>query len=129
MSLIIETTGPWFGHQDPLVLKSERVQKNLIIDPHKPRQATVKQEVSKLIIGRANDCDIELNAGHVSRHHAELSIHWGGWYIKDLKSTNGTFLLVDGELQQISPEKPHPIERGLRIVFGKVRDHAELIFY
>ena len=48
---------------------------------------------SKVVIGRADDCDIVLNSGSVSRQHAEIQKLSDRTYsIKDLNSTNGTFV-------------------------------------
>ena len=48
---------------------------------------------SKVVIGRADDCDIVLNSGPVSRQHAEIQKLSDRTYsIKDLNSTNGTFV-------------------------------------
>tara|TARA_B110000259_G_scaffold84157_1_gene98234 strand:+ start:6029 stop:8308 length:2280 start_codon:yes stop_codon:yes gene_type:complete len=48
---------------------------------------------SKVVIGRGDDCDIVLNSGSVSRQHAEVTKNNNGSYsIKDLNSTNGTFV-------------------------------------
>ncbi len=44
------------------------------------------------IIGRSSDCDISLPAAHLSRRHAELKVVDGLLYVKDLDSSNGTFL-------------------------------------
>ncbi|NOZ12923.1 MAG: FHA domain-containing protein [Acidobacteria bacterium] len=46
---------------------------------------------SPVTIGRS-DCDIELDDPECSRKHAELSIQANGVYLKDLESTNGTFM-------------------------------------
>ena len=48
---------------------------------------------SKVVIGRADNCDVILNSGSVSREHAEINKQTDGTYsIKDLNSTNGTFV-------------------------------------
>ena len=48
---------------------------------------------SKVIIGRAKECDIFLNSDSVSRKHAEVSKNSNGdYFIKDLNSLNGTFV-------------------------------------
>jgi len=48
---------------------------------------------SKVVIGRADNCDIVLNSGSVSRQHAEIQKLSDRTYsIKDLNSTNGTFV-------------------------------------
>lgn len=44
------------------------------------------------VIGRSSDCDISLPAAHLSRRHAELKVVDGLLYVKDLGSSNGTFL-------------------------------------
>lgn len=57
----------------------------------------------KVIIGRANNCDIQLPANHVSRQHAEVQIVSGKLMVKDLNSSNGTYInrkkVADGELK------------------------------
>ncbi|MBN2367602.1 HD domain-containing protein [Candidatus Woesearchaeota archaeon] len=57
-----------------------------------------------LTIGRALDCDINLNYASVSRHHAEIFFANNECYIKDLGSKNCTY--VNGEpvqCQKLSP--------------------------
>lgn len=59
--------------------------------------------VGKLVIGRANNCDIQLPANHVSRQHAEVQLLNGKLLVKDLNSSNGTYInrkkVMDGELK------------------------------
>lgn len=43
-------------------------------------------------IGRDEDCAIRLNDGVVSRNHIEVTYSNGKWIVKDLKSSNGTYL-------------------------------------
>ena len=45
-----------------------------------------------IIIGRGEDSGITLNVAEVSRNHAELSKAEEGFMIRDLGSTNGTFV-------------------------------------
>lgn len=45
-----------------------------------------------MIVGRSNECDISLAAAHLSRRHAKLFVNDGLLYVKDLESSNGTFL-------------------------------------
>lgn len=44
------------------------------------------------IIGRDPGCDIVVAGSHVSRRHAELSIRSGKLWVKDLGSSNGSFV-------------------------------------
>ncbi|MFZ5698277.1 MAG: FHA domain-containing protein [Pseudomonadota bacterium] len=57
----------------------------------------------KMIIGRANNCDIQLPANHVSRQHAEVQVVGGRLLVKDLNSSNGTYInrkkVANGELK------------------------------
>ncbi len=43
-----------------------------------------------LLVGRRESCDIVLRFSNVSAHHCELNLQDGYWFIKDLKSRNGT---------------------------------------
>ncbi len=45
-----------------------------------------------LSIGRGNDNDVVLGSKSVSRNHASLSVLEGQLYVKDLESSNGTFI-------------------------------------
>ena len=41
-------------------------------------------------IGRDRSCDVVLAYSDVSGHHCQLFLHQGWWYIKDLRTKNGT---------------------------------------
>jgi pSer/pThr/pTyr-binding forkhead associated (FHA) protein len=49
-------------------------------------------QVSELVIGREQICDLILDETTVSAEHARLSFHHGNWWVKDLDSRNGTYL-------------------------------------
>ena len=44
------------------------------------------------MIGRDPHCDIVVGGAHVSRRHAEFSIRSGVLWVKDLGSSNGSFV-------------------------------------
>jgi MoxR-like ATPase len=46
----------------------------------------------RLIVGRGDECDVRINEGSISRHHAALECVEGVWYVEDLKSANGVFV-------------------------------------
>src|SRR5512140_594297 len=60
-----------------------------------------------LTIGRASRCDVVIDSGSVSRHHANLTIG-GDVEIEDAGSSNGTF--VDGARL--------PVNRPVRLAIG-----------
>ncbi|MGD8176481.1 FHA domain-containing protein [Marinimicrobium sp. ARAG 43.8] len=44
------------------------------------------------VVGRSAECDIQLAEAHLSRRHAQLQVLNGLLYVKDLDSSNGTYL-------------------------------------
>lgn len=71
----------------------------------------LRAEGSRVLIGRAEDCDIRIKSSSISRHHCAIEIDDGDWVVRDLGSTLGTN--VDGV--QISEAAIVP---GLRVVIG-----------
>jgi predicted component of type VI protein secretion system len=69
----------------------------------------------KLTIGRLGDNDVKVDDASVSSHHGEIELGEGSAVLRDLNSTNGTFL--NGE--QVTGE--HPLAEGDEIYFGSVR--------
>jgi len=65
---------------------------------------------SEMVVGRSKECDITLAAAHLSRRHAVLLIKNGLLYVKDLGSSNGTYV------------------NGKRIVEARVKRGDELRF-
>lgn len=59
----------------------------------------------EIILGRHPDCDVVVDVGAVSRHHAKIRQRGGQYWIEDLQSRNGTFLngqlLTEPELLRI----------------------------
>ena len=65
-----------------------------------------------LLAGRSPSCDLPVRDLTVSRRHAEIELSDGGVRVRDLGSTNGTF--VDG-----APIEEALAAAGSRIAFGK----------
>ncbi|MCG8555258.1 MAG: DUF4388 domain-containing protein, partial [Proteobacteria bacterium] len=65
----------------------------------------------EIIVGRSSDQNMVLVEDMVSRRHARISVEGGDVFIRDLKSTNGTF--VNGE--RISEAK---LSEGDRVLIG-----------
>jgi ABC-type multidrug transport system ATPase subunit len=87
----------------PVVLDPEAT---MLCRPGAPRQAATRETASatvlgvspsiqlktRLVIGRDPLCDMPLTSREISRHHAEIREDHGVYTVRDLSSTNGTFL-------------------------------------
>jgi two-component system cell cycle response regulator len=88
-------------------------------------------EGTEVIVGRADDADLVVDAVGVSRHHARISpTPAGGFCVQDLRSTNGTFvgatrvgvaLLSPGDLVQLGPH--------LRLRFAIIDSAEEALYH
>jgi pSer/pThr/pTyr-binding forkhead associated (FHA) protein len=67
------------------------------------------------VVGRHPDCDLIIQEPYMSSEHAELTPFDGRWQIKDLGSTNGTYLNGRSVVQA------EDIEPGDVIQFGRVK--------
>lgn len=56
------------------------------------REWLVTIESIPFVIGRESDCDLKLIDKRISRHHCEIRISSNLLWIRDLESTNGTFV-------------------------------------
>ena len=65
-------------------------------------------------IGRSPDNDIHIKDKYASREHFKLERKGNKYFIRDLKSKNGTF--VNGK--QIRPDSAYEVEEGITIVVG-----------
>jgi membrane-bound lytic murein transglycosylase D len=54
-----------------------------------------KRFTTRFLIGRGQECHVVVSDDAVSRLHAEVVVDRDRWWIRDLQSTNGTF--IDGE--------------------------------
>ncbi|MCG8421605.1 MAG: FHA domain-containing protein [Proteobacteria bacterium] len=78
---------------------------------------------SSYIVGRASGCGLQLASRLVSAEHA--AFHWtdSGWTVRDLSSSNGTF--VDG--RRLEAGERMPLGVGARIAFGDPEDVFEMV--
>ncbi len=80
----------------------------LFLPPLPPLQLRMGETV---LLGRSRACDLSLRSPDASRRHAEIVPVASGWLVRDLDSTNGTF--VNGERVTERPLRP-----GDRIEIG-----------
>ncbi len=90
--------------------------------PDMPARAGLKTESGKtyyvapggVTLGRAPECDIVLDSTQVSRRHATFKLEGASWAVRDLGSSNGTFL--NGE--RLEPNVTYRLSAGDEIVLG-----------
>lgn len=58
----------------------------------KGEQGNERTFTTRFCIGREDTCEVQLDTGLVSRKHAEVVYEQGRWVLRDLGSTNGTFV-------------------------------------
>ncbi|WP_376694059.1 FHA domain-containing protein [Wenzhouxiangella sp. EGI_FJ10409] len=68
---------------------------------------------TRIVVGRANNCDLRLDDSSVSSEHARIVKDSAGWRVVNLLSTNGTFV----NDRKISSSA---IANGDRLRFGRV---------
>ncbi|MEO0107398.1 MAG: ATPase, T2SS/T4P/T4SS family [candidate division WOR-3 bacterium] len=88
---------------------------NLVIkDTRNNEEKIFAIENPPIILGRAANCTVPLMDNDISRRHCEIGISDGKIYVKDLNSTNFTFL----NDKKIEPEKKVFFEKGDVIKIG-----------
>ena len=122
----------------------------LLMPSGRKRKFAVKK--AKLIIGRGTDCSLQIPAGTVSRHHCELTLVEDHLAVRDLGSSNGTFVnrdriadetplqagdtlsvgpvhftvVVNGEPTEIRPRKPSPKPKPVAAVANDASGSIDL---
>lgn len=56
------------------------------------RQSEVPLNKPVHVLGRATDCSLRIPSGKVSRHHCEITVNDGKVAVRDLGSSNGTYV-------------------------------------
>jgi predicted component of type VI protein secretion system len=74
-----------------------------------------------LLVGRSEEAKLRIQQDRVSRKHCEFFEQDGGVYLRDLGSTNGTFL--NGELIETSAKVP--LEPGALVKIGSLEFRVE----
>ena len=70
--------------------KSDNIAYAVLVDVKTHRPVYLRKK--DVLIGRGNDCDIQMNIDTVSARHARIHMTSRGWALSDLNSHNGTKL-------------------------------------
>ena len=82
-------TNPTENANTPVATEGATWQLNALTEALGDLTLTVSDSLS---VGRGSDNDVVLGSKQVSRNHAVLSVLNGELYVKDLDSSNGTFI-------------------------------------
>jgi pSer/pThr/pTyr-binding forkhead associated (FHA) protein len=80
-------------------------------EPRTPR-LSLPAESKVTLLGRSRECDCVLSDETVSRQHAALRHESGSWFLRDLRSTNGTRVNGARVLDEVE------VRAGDRVTFG-----------
>ena len=69
------------------------------------------------LIGRNPECALVLDDDYASGRHAKIYREGEQWFVEDLGSTNGTFLMSNGTQQRLTAVTP--VGPGTTLRFGK----------
>ncbi len=69
-----------------------------------------------LTLGRSQNCDIVAEVDDISREHCRIVPHDGGYLLRDLGSTNGTWL----DDRRIAGRRDAPLQSGARVRIGSL---------
>ena len=95
--------------------KPRRAPKELVLHHPSGRPQVIALRGDGISFGRANHVDVTLEDVYVSDEHARIQLVGDGWVVRDLGSTNGTFL------NGAKVAGPTPIAAGDQLRLGKTR--------
>lgn len=82
-------TGTLVARGEPTL---SQVRKVLLNYQGKPYELSLGRPT--VVLGRGQQCDVQVNSDMASRSHAKIEYRWGDWVLID-HSTNGTYVITD----------------------------------
>ncbi len=95
--------------------RPRKAPRELVIHPPDGRPATLKLADEAITLGRADTATVMVDDAYVSDHHTAVLPDDEGWLVRDLGSTNGTYL------NGAKVTQPTPLSAGDQIRIGKTR--------
>lgn len=93
--------------------RSRKIPKEIVVHPLEGPPRVVGLRGHGLVLGRGGAVDVLVDDLYVSDEHAEILPDDGSWSVRDLGSTNGTFL------NGAKVTRPTPLAAGDQLRLGK----------
>jgi hypothetical protein len=97
----------------PGTRKSRKVPREIVVHPPSGRPQVHQLGGHGAIIGRSSQAAVVIEDVYASDEHAEILPDDGGWSVRDLGSTNGTYL------NGAKVTRPTPLAAGDQLRLGK----------
>lgn len=95
--------------------RGSRPPRELVVHPPDERPQVVPLDSQPVSLGRAPSMTVQLDDVYVSDEHALITPTDDGWAVRDLGSTNGTYL------NGAKVTQPTPLSAGDQLRLGKTR--------
>lgn len=95
--------------------RSRRIPKEIVVHTPDGKPSVIPLTGHGVVLGRGPNADVHLEDVYVSDEHAEFLPDDGSWSVRDLGSTNGTFL------NGAKVTRPTPLAVGDQVRVGKTR--------
>ena len=99
----------------PPTRKVRRHPRELVVHPPNGESVEVAMNGATITLGRSNTASIRVDDVYVSDEHTQIVSTEDGWMVRDLGSTNGTFL------NGAKVTQPTPLAHGDHLRLGKTR--------